>query len=124
MKKWILVAALAIFGLSTSEVNANPLQCKGPFCTGNKPFYGSSASGCLGFLCHKQGPILPVYQAAPWYLYWPYDAHFMTPAPVYGQYFAPPTFGYGGNAYFPMQHPAYIPGSPINHYPMSPIPPK
>lgn len=55
-----------------------------------------------------QGPIaklfgkkpLPAFQAAPWYLYWPYNAHFMTPAPLTGAYYAPPTAA-PVNPYFP-----------------------
>jgi len=54
---------------------------------------------------------LPAFQAAPWYLYWPYNAHFMTPAPLglgtqgyapgaYGSYGAGFNGG-GGNPYFP-----------------------
>lgn len=44
---------------------------------------------------------MPAFQAAPWYLYWPYSAHFMTPAPLQGQYFAPPPGGGMVNPYFP-----------------------
>ena len=29
-----------------------------------------------------QMPTLPVYMAAPWYNYWPYDGHFQTVAPI------------------------------------------
>lgn len=43
---------------------------------------------------------LPAFQAAPWYLYWPYNAHFMTPAPLTGAYYAPPTAA-PANPYFP-----------------------
>jgi hypothetical protein len=40
--------------------------------------------------------------AAPWYLYWPYDAHFMTPAPMQGAFYAPPMMGnYPVQPYFP-----------------------
>src|SRR5258708_6840811 len=28
----------------------------------------------------------PPFQAAPWYLYWPYDAHFQLPAPIGAAY--------------------------------------
>lgn len=45
---------------------------------------------------------LPVFQAAPWYLYWPYDAHFLTPAPVSGPFYGPPLTGnFPVNPYFP-----------------------
>src|SRR5438552_4017827 len=33
---------------------------------------------------------LPAFQAAPWYQYWPYDGHFLTPAPVSGPFYGPP----------------------------------
>jgi hypothetical protein len=46
--------------------------------------------------------------AAPWYLYWPYDAHFLTPAPVGGAFYPPPMMGnYPVQPYFPM--PQYVP---------------
>lgn len=49
------------------------------------------------------------FQAAPWYLYWPYDAHFLTPAPLMGGYSAPPVGApYGA---------PYAPGMPLHGYP-------
>jgi hypothetical protein len=43
-----------------------------------------------------------VFQAAPWYNYWPYDGHFLTPAPVNGQFYGPPLTGnFPVNPYFP-----------------------
>lgn len=54
--------------------------------------------GPLARLLGKQP--LPAFQAAPWYLYWPYNSHFMTPAPLTGAYYAPPTAG-NVNPYFP-----------------------
>ncbi len=45
---------------------------------------------------------LPVFQAAPWYNYWPYDGHFQTPAPISGQFYGPPMTGnFPVNPYFP-----------------------
>jgi hypothetical protein len=47
-------------------------------------------------------PKLPAFQAAPWYNYWPYDAHFLTPAPVSGPFYGPPLTGnFPVNPYFP-----------------------
>lgn len=49
---------------------------------------------------------LPAFQAAPWYLYWPYNAHFMTPAPLglNTPYYSPGSYGGSysgqGNPYF------------------------
>lgn len=46
---------------------------------------------------------LPAFQAAPWYLYWPYNSHFMMPAPPIDSQFAPGGYNPGGyvNPYFP-----------------------
>jgi hypothetical protein len=45
---------------------------------------------------------LPAFQAAPWYNYWPYDGHFLTPAPINGQFYGPPLTGnFPVNPYFP-----------------------
>lgn len=61
--------------------------------------------------------------AAPWYLYWPYNAHFQTPAPIMGGFAPPPSLpGYYSTPYFP-QHPgasSYVPGSPLNAFPYGP----
>ncbi|MBY0459244.1 MAG: hypothetical protein K2V38_18090 [Gemmataceae bacterium] len=48
---------------------------------------------------------LPVFQAAPWYNYWPYDGHFLTPAPIGGAFYGPP-----GPGNFPVN--PYFPGGP------------
>ena len=54
-------------------------------------------------------PNLPVFQAAPWYNYWPYDGHFLTPAPISGPFYGPPLTGnFPVNPYFP--GPAYPTG--------------
>jgi hypothetical protein len=75
-------------------------------CGANQPSY----AGCRSCNSHQ----VPTFMAAPWYLYWPYDAHFQTPAPVHAPYFAPPMYGmvptypyypgYGGT------NPGYAPG--------------
>ncbi|AMV26675.1 hypothetical protein VT84_19910 [Gemmata sp. SH-PL17] len=58
----------------------------------------------FGGIGHKQ----PAFQAAPWYLYWPYDGHFMTPAPVNGAFYGPPVTGnFPVNPYFPGGGPGY-----------------
>ncbi len=96
--------ALAAASLSVAAVasDASSAGCASPFCGGGGP-------GWLGHggLFVKQP--LPAFQAAPWYLYWPYNAHFQTPAPLTGPYYAPPYSG-GGlvNPYFPAQ-----PGYPV-----------
>jgi hypothetical protein len=68
-----------------------------------------------GFNFHKQK--LPVFQAAPWYQYWPYDAHFLTPAPIAGPFYGPPLTGnFPVNPFFPNPV-GYgpIPGGPPPH---------
>ena len=46
----------------------------------------------------------PPFQAAPWYLYWPYDAHFQLPAPIGAPYYPPQNLNTPWNPYF--AHPA------------------
>ena len=59
--------------------------------------YSGPATTLFG--AHKN---LPVYQAAPWYNYWPYDAHFLAPAPVSGPFYGPPLTGnFRSNLHFP-----------------------
>ena len=63
---------------------------------------------------------LPAFQAAPWYLYWPYDGHFQTPAPVHAPFYGPPVAGnFPVNPYFPAPAGYYgpVPGGP------APLPP-
>ena len=113
---------LAVAGLALAAGNAaadgGPPKWFGPSCNG--PFCNQSAyprySSFGAYLCGGKSQ-LPVFQAAPWYLYWPYDAHFMTPAPVTGAFYGPPSPGnFPVNPYFP--GPAYgygyspIPGGP------------
>jgi hypothetical protein len=95
MRKWILALALAAVGLSAAEAQAQlgVFRKRPP----NAPIANYTTNPYPPK--HWQGgQTLPVFQAAPWYLYWPYDAHFQTPAPIMGAYYAPPI---GGN--FPVQ---------------------
>jgi hypothetical protein len=48
-----------------------------------------------------KGFFQPPFQAAPWYLYWPYDAHFQLPAPIGAPYYPPQGLGSPWNPYFP-----------------------
>jgi hypothetical protein len=104
----IAIAAVAALAATAGDAAAWGGKCNGPFC--NQGAYPSRTSLFGG---HGN---MPVYQAAPWYLYWPYDGHFLTPAPVTGAFYGPPTAGnFPVNPYFP--HPAYggygpIPGGP------------
>ena len=97
MKK-VLLAVVAILGtiVVANDVSAN----------GGGLFFGPSSAGPrLPFF--RQTPV-PAFQAAPWYLYYPYNAHFQTPAPMMGGYAAPPAGGAGVNPYFPA--PMQMPG--------------
>src|SRR5262245_26505561 len=100
------VAAPCAAPAGTASASGHP--CNGPFC--NQAAYPKyySLGSCL-FGSRQQ---LPVFQAAPWYLYWPYDAHFLTPAPVTGAFYGPPMPGnFPVNPYFP--GPNYGPYGPM-----------
>jgi hypothetical protein len=96
MKKLFAIAAASL-GVAALASDASASGCASPFCGGQ-----GSAGWRPGGLFMKQP--LPAFQAAPWYLYWPYNAHFQTPAPLTGPYYAPPYSG-GAlvNPYFPAQ---------------------
>ena len=96
MRKWIMALALTALAFTTA-------QASGPFSV-LRPQHQSEGK-----------PVLPVFQAAPWYLYWPYDAHFMTAAPLQGAFYPPPGIG-AGYGYQP-----YFPASPMNQYPGTPM---
>lgn len=113
--------SLRIFGLSAFLLLAvtSPSALAdggyGPFKGG--PSYPTFSSWVHG--SHNQKP-LPVYQAAPWYLYWPYDGHFMTPAPIGGAFYPPPVQGnFPVNPYYPQPNVPYAPipgGVPPGNY--------
>jgi hypothetical protein len=64
---------------------------------------------------------LPAFQAAPWYMYWPYDGHFQTPAPIHGAFYGPPLTGnFPVNPYFP--HPGGAAGFGPGPMPQIPVP--
>ena len=84
MKK-LLVFAAVVLGVGASATEASAAGGARPFCQdcGN--------NNQRGMFLFKYP--LPAFQAAPWYLYWPYNAHFMTPSPLTGPYYAPPYTG-------------------------------
>lgn len=93
MKKLFLVLMAAAGVFSTDSM----VQAGG----NANPFNGPPSNSLVFPLFRKQS--LPAFQAAPWYLYWPYNGHFQTPAPLYGQFYAPPGmggYGAGANPYF------------------------
>ncbi len=84
MKKLMFAVAAILYGVSQVQAGG----CQGPWCP---PHKGAQQA-------------YPVFQAAPWYLYWPYNSHFQTPAPLTGAYYAPPSYGgYLQSPYFPAQ---------------------
>lgn len=103
MKKLLLVAA-ALAGLGWTAGTASADGCGTPYCqgTGYRPGFGT-------FFHNYPAPVV---QAAPWYLYFPYNAHFMTPGPIQAPFFAPPhTGGALVNPYFPA--PVYLNPQPL-----------
>lgn len=105
MSKWIIAFALAAIGLSASDAQAQVFRKRPP----NAPI-SNLTTNPYPPKHFMGGQTLPIFQAAPWYLYWPYDAHFQTPAPIFGAYYAPPI---GGN--FPVQpfFPAQVGAAPV-----------
>ena len=109
----IALGVAAALAATAGIASASGGPCRGPSC--NQAAYPKNTT-LLGSHFGSRQP-LPVYQAAPWYLYWPYDGHFQTPAPVSGAFYGPPTQGnFPVNPYF--QGPAYghgfgpMPGGP------------
>lgn len=100
MRKLILGLAVSIMAFGAAQAAG------GPFANARPQHMGGQGK-----------PVLPVFQAAPWYLYWPYDAHFQTAAPLMGTgaYYGPPGYGYGGGM-------PYFPAGPMNQYPGTPMP--
>ena len=96
--KTFFYSLVAIAMVAATAVDVRAGGCSGPGCPQSAP------------PTHPQGPFaklfgknpLPAFQAAPWYLYWPYDGHFLTPAPVQGAFYGPPGPGnFPVNPYFP-----------------------
>ncbi len=109
----ILFAAAVALGVAGSESSAQAQWgCNGPMC--NQPKYPTL--GAMLFNGGRSQQPLPTFQAAPWYLYWPYDAHFQTPAPVTGPWYGPPNCAGGANPYFPAAPRGYGAGGPGQGY--------
>jgi hypothetical protein len=90
MKKTLLLIAVG-FGLTALAPTASAQQ-PNPF---NVPTVGPIKK------LFKKSP-LPAFQASPWYMYFPYNAHFQTPAPMLGESGAGGFGGFGSpNPYFP-----------------------
>lgn len=110
-----------VVALAATAGSASAWPHGGPFAT-KHPYPHNYTLGNALFGSHQQ---LPTYQAAPWYLYWPYDGHFMTPAPIGGAFYGAPNAGGGpANPYFPgAGYGGYggLPGGPIP-VPVAPVP--
>ena len=112
----ILAAAAALLALDAGTASADGFKAN-PY---NGPTFGHG-----GGIFRKQP--LPAFQAAPWYLYFPYNAHFQTPAPLYGApWYGPAVPGPAGlvNPYFPNPYPAagYGPAPVAPGLPAAPAP--
>lgn len=109
----VLAAAVGLAFTAATASAAGPPGCNGPFC--NQAGYPKNYT--LGNCLFGNKTPQPAFQAAPWYLYWPYDGHFMTPAPITGAFYGPPTPGnYPVNPYFPAPnygHYGPLPGGPF-----------
>jgi hypothetical protein len=100
MKKF-LFAIVAVAGLSAAGSEVQASGCSGPYC--QSPPQAQPQGGFFHRLFVKQP--LPAFQAAPWYNYWPYNAHFQSAAPLPGTPSAYPYNGLGINPYFPAGYP-------------------
>jgi len=122
LKKIMFAVAVAVGMASTgSPAQAWERTCNGPFC--NSPRYPTL--GAWLFNSHA-APALPTFQAAPWYLYWPYDGHFQMPPPGTAPSHRPPVAGNSrDNPYSRPRGGVYGPipgGPPPAGYPV-PLPP-
>lgn len=103
LRYFVITATVGLaLAVSADFARADGFGCKN--CGGGGFGHGAGRApstlfgGFQGF--HK--PKLPVFQAAPWYQYWPYDGHFLMPAPVGGPFYGPPLTGnFPVNPYFP-----------------------
>jgi len=110
MMRWKLaIVAMLALPLAASADGLLGRGCGGGGCaSGNCGGFGHGifanqpcgrSAGDTGF--KGFGFFQPPFQAAPWYLYWPYDQHFQMPAPINAPYFAPQAYGNpGNNPYF------------------------
>ncbi|QDU21631.1 hypothetical protein [Urbifossiella limnaea] len=102
LRKSVIAAAAALAALPASAMADGRIH--------GSPFMSQPHTPRLGpyLFANHHNRQLPAFQAAPWYLYWPYDGHFQTPAPVHAPFYGPPA---GGN--FPVN--PYFPG-PAGYY--------
>ncbi len=129
--KWILLAAVAALAIPVSA-RADGLFAGCKHCGGGHGGlygggyggggYGGGNHGCAhaGGARAGHGFFQPPFQAAPWYLYYPYDQHFQMPAPIGAPFFPPQAYAHPAmNTYFP---PPVPPVAPIPAPAVVPIP--
>jgi hypothetical protein len=110
------VAALVVGSDFASAGDKGCSTCGSKFSFGHRTIGVPQPSTLFNGAHHQK---LPVFQAAPWYLYWPYDGHFQTPAPVNGAFYGPPVTGnFPVNPYFPHPGGAHGFGGPQMPVPM------
>jgi hypothetical protein len=107
--RYLLLTAALGAALATSSATARAGDHLPPFDPHTQAATLAQAGGpgsrASLFFSNFKRRQLPVFQAAPWYNYWPYDAHFLTPAPISGQFYGPPLTGnFPVNPYFPAPH--------------------
>lgn len=125
MKKFLIIASIVAMGLaSAQEARADfppktnaPISATYPHLTHDRAFWTHPFWNLPILPMNRRAdalyrmPTLPVYMAAPWYLYFPYDAHFQTAAPMPGINQA----YYPGNPFIgamnqPYTSPPFVPG--------------
>jgi hypothetical protein len=112
MKRFLWAGALALpFLFLTSEAKA--------FCIG-----GCDVDCGAKLWCNVKQFNLTMPTAGPWYLYWPYQAHFITAAPGVNPYFPPMTLppGFGIPPARPPMPPADPRQPPQGYRPPMPAP--
>lgn len=104
LRYFVMVAAvgLAIAATAGTASAWGKDSCSGGNCHGHAKPPAPTPTTLFNFAGLGHKPKLPAFQAAPWYNYWPYDAHFLTPAPISGPFYGPPLTGnFPVNPYFP-----------------------
>jgi hypothetical protein len=97
MLRYWIASLLTVFVLAAAASDACAIGDRSPNCApwiNGAPWFSVDLSGA-------RAQPLPTFQAAPWYLYWPYDGHFQTPAPVYAPPTVPPGYYLPYNPYNP-----------------------
>jgi hypothetical protein len=95
MKKFVVICALALAATALAQQQASAWGGGG--CAYNFGFGVNFTVWCKPVSCGPcgggGGGCAPL---APWYTYWPYEAHFQSPAPLGHYPYWPTQFGSGG----------------------------